>query len=517
MALRPSVRSCRTSRMVGGAACCIPVSPRGLAMHPLTFASIRNQFLGTFAVNIIALAHGGVLGWVSPSLAYLQSNETHLAGGPLTVEQTSWLGSSLCIGGMVGVTLFGLLADYVGKRKALQCITVPHVAFWLCVLFGRDVYQLCLGRVFAGTAGGGLIRIVPLYVAEIADCRIRGDLGSLLPICFNAGTVLAFIVGGLVSFGTMPLVLLVLPALFLLAMIVLPDTPACLLRSLRNEQAERSLMFYRGVASQLQKTDQFLFEFKQLSDAIEREKTEPNAGLWKDFASGPGRRGLAMAVFLMFLNQCSGSLALITYAATIFEMAAGGDRTAYQLPPAIAPIVLATVQLIGTIVSLVLVDRVGRRILLIVSCVGVANGYLTLAAYVQFRPQEATAGAGGSAIALLLPLVSLSFSILLASLGLLTVPFVVMAEILPAKVHPAVRCCFSMAQHTASSLIRLFFWSPFGVTSCGLGTLEPQQIAPFVRACVCVCARVCLCICVCVRSRRRLVYLNNRNLDIGIR
>ncbi|ETN57861.1 sugar transporter [Anopheles darlingi] len=429
-------------------------------MHPLTFASIRNQFLGTFAVNIIALAHGGVLGWVSPSLAYLQSNETHLTGGPLTVEQTSWLGSSLCIGGMVGVTLFGLLADYVGKRRALQCITVPHVAFWLCVLFGSDVYQLCLGRVFAGAAGGGLIRIVPLYVAEIADCRIRGALGSLLPICFNAGTVLAFIVGGLVSFGTMPLVLLVLPAIFLLAMIMLPDTPACLLRSMRNEQAERSLMFYRGVAGHFQKSDQFRLEFQQLCDAIEREKTEPNAGLsWKDFASGPGRRGLAMAVFLMFLNQCSGSLALITYAATIFEMATdggdGGSGSAFLLPPSIAPIVLATVQLIGTIVSLALVDRVGRRILLIVSCVGVANGYLTLAAYVQFRPQEATVGS--STIAMLLPLACLSFSILLASLGLLTVPFVVMAEILPAKLrNVGSSICMTIVAVCAFALLKLF-------------------------------------------------------------
>ncbi|XP_050093676.1 uncharacterized protein LOC126576447 [Anopheles aquasalis] len=435
------------------------VSPRDLVMHPLTFASIRNQFLGTFAVNIIALAHGGVLGWVSPSLAYLQSNGTHLAGGPLTVEQTSWLGSSLCIGGMIGVTLFGLLADYVGKRRALQCITVPHVAFWLCVLFGSDVYQLCLGRVFAGAAGGGLIRIVPLYVAEIADCRIRGALGSLLPICFNAGTVLAFIVGGLVSFETMPLVLLVLPALFLLAMIVLPDTPACLLRSMRNEQAERSLMFYRGVAGHFQKTDQFRLEFQQLSVAIEREKTEPDAGIsWKDFASGPGRRGLAMAMFLMFLNQCSGSLALITYAATIFEMATSGHDAYQLLPPSIAPIVLATVQLIGTIVPLLLVDRVGRRILLIVSCVGVANGYLTLAAYVQFRPQEATTGAlGGSTIAVLLPLVSLSFSILLASLGLLTVPFVVMAEILPAKLrNVGSTICMTIVAVCAFALLKLF-------------------------------------------------------------
>lgn len=45
----------------------------------------------------------------------------------MTVEETSWLGASLCIGGMIGVTLYGYLADLIGKRRAMQIIAIPHV------------------------------------------------------------------------------------------------------------------------------------------------------------------------------------------------------------------------------------------------------------------------------------------------------------------------------------------------------------------------------------------------------
>uniref|UniRef100_A0A182JVW4 Major facilitator superfamily (MFS) profile domain-containing protein n=1 Tax=Anopheles christyi TaxID=43041 RepID=A0A182JVW4_9DIPT len=260
------------------------------------FSIVANQFLGTLIANLIALAHGITLGWVSPSLEYLRSNETHLVGGPVTVEETSWLGSSLCIGGMIGVTLYGSLADRIGKRRAMQIIAIPHVAFWLCVIFGNSVLQLCIGRVLAGVAGGGIIRIVPLFVADIADPRIRGMLGSLLPVCFNFGTVLAFILSTLVSFATFPLVVLVLPALFTLAVIFLPETPPCLLRAYRNERAERSLMFYRGVRGHFAKSESFRNEFQQLKYVIERERTAPDAALsWKDFGEFNLQNGMRRA------------------------------------------------------------------------------------------------------------------------------------------------------------------------------------------------------------------------------
>ncbi|XP_052892091.1 uncharacterized protein LOC128300161 [Anopheles moucheti] len=409
--------------------------------------------------NLIALAHGFTLGWVSPSLEYLRSNDTHLAGGPMTVEEISWLGSSLCIGGMIGVPIYGSLADRIGKRKALQCIAVPHVAFWMFVIFGTDVVQLCVGRVLAGVAGGGIIRIVPLFVADIADPRIRGMLGSLLPVCFNLGTVLAFILGTLVPFGTFPLVVLALPAVFMIAIIFLPETPACLLRIYRNEQAERSLMFYRGVRGHFGKSDSFRQELQQLKDVIERERTAPDAALsWKDFATKPARRGLAMGMLLMLLTQTSGTLALITYASSIFELAGPPSATGQYaiLPASLSSIVLATVQLLGTILSLALVDRIGRKILLIVSCLGVAIGYLTLAGYVQFylssAPDDIPAGVGQ-----FLPICSLSVSILLASIGLLTVPFVVMAEVLPSKIRNiGSTICMTIVALSAFFVLKLF-------------------------------------------------------------
>uniref|UniRef100_A0AAG5DB07 Major facilitator superfamily (MFS) profile domain-containing protein n=1 Tax=Anopheles atroparvus TaxID=41427 RepID=A0AAG5DB07_ANOAO len=437
-------------------------------MQPLSFPSARNQFVGTFVVNIITLAHGVALGWVSPSLPYLQSPETHLAGGPLTVEQTSWLGSCLCIGGMLGVPLFGWLADRYGKRRALQGIMLPHLGFWLCVIFGKDIYQLCIGRLLAGIGGGGIMRIVPLFVADIADARIRGMLGSLLPICLNLGTVLAFVVGSLMTFGTFPLAVVALPVLFGFAMIFLPETPACLLRALRYERAERSLAFYRGVQGHFQKSASFCTEFLQLKDAVQRATFAPDAALsWKDFTTKPARRGLAMALFLILLNQCSGTLALITYATTIFELASPGAAPS-QPPPAVpaslASIVLATVQLLGTIVSLALVDRIGRKFLLIVSSLGVALGYLTLAVYVQvLLPRyDTTAASDGSGtfphwLADLLPIGSLSFSILLASVGLLTVPFIVMAEMLPSKIRDAgSTICVTAVAFCAFVLLKIF-------------------------------------------------------------
>ncbi|XP_050079159.1 facilitated trehalose transporter Tret1-like [Anopheles maculipalpis] len=424
---------------------------------PLPLLSVANQFLGTFIANLISLAHGFTLGWVSPSLEYLRSNDTHLVGGPMTVEETSWLGASLCIGGMIGVTLFGSLADRIGKRRALQCIAIPNVAFWLCVILGNSVLQLCIGRVLAGAAGGGIFRITPLFVADIADPRIRGMLGSLLPVCFNVGTVLAFILGTLVPFKTFPLVVLILPGLFLIAINFLPETPACLLRAYRNEKAERSLMFYRGVRGHFEKPDSFRTEFQQLKDGIERERTASDAALsWKDFATKPARRGLAMGMFLMALNQISGSLALITYASTIFKLAspppsATTAQHTVLLPASLSSIVLATVQLLGTIVSLALVDRIGRKFLLIVSCLGVTVGYLTLAGYVQFFLPSVDSS---SAVSQFLPICSLSFSILMASIGLLTVPFIVMAEVLPSKIRN-MGSTISMTMVAASAFVVL--------------------------------------------------------------
>uniref|UniRef100_A0A8D8L2Z9 Facilitated trehalose transporter Tret1 n=2 Tax=Culex pipiens TaxID=7175 RepID=A0A8D8L2Z9_CULPI len=387
--------------------------------------SVANQFLGALAVNIITLGHGAVIGWVSPALLYLQSNGVHLTTGPVTIEQASWIGSTLCIGGLIGATVFGALADRCGKRLGLQLIAIPQLGFLLCVLQGTNVYHIYLGRVLAGIGGGGILRAIPMYIADIADFRLRGMLGSLLVISLNLGTLGGFILGSYLHYGTVPLVMLAAPVLFLAATSFLPETPYCLLRQNRNEKAERSLMFYRGIRGHFQKTSYFNREFEQLKKLVqvERESADDNRVTWTDFCTKDARKGLAIGIFLMLLNQFSGALAIITYTASIFE------RSGSDLSPHVSSIIVALVQLLGTLVSFSLVDNLGRKILLLISTIGTTLGLFSMGLFSYLQYAKVNLDHLQS-----LPILSLSFTIFLSSIGILPLPYVILAEVLPQKV-----------------------------------------------------------------------------------
>ncbi|XP_065084159.1 facilitated trehalose transporter Tret1-like [Ochlerotatus camptorhynchus] len=257
---------------------------RSVDAENFPFKSVLNQFLGAIAVNIITISHGAAIGWVSPFLPYLQSSETHLTSGAVSIEQASWIGSLLCIGGLIGAPSFGLLADRFGKKVGLQLIVLPHVAFWLCILFGQNVYFIYLGRILAGSGGGGIFRAIPLYIADIAHCKLRGMLGSILVISLNIGILLGFVLGHFLSFFTVPVVMLAGPGLFIVCTCFLPETPYCLLKQNRNENAERSLMFYRGIRGHFQKTTDFTKEFEQLKKVVQNERasTDQHRLTWKD-------------------------------------------------------------------------------------------------------------------------------------------------------------------------------------------------------------------------------------------
>ncbi|XP_055597891.1 facilitated trehalose transporter Tret1-like [Uranotaenia lowii] len=391
------------------------------------FKSVFNQFLGALAVNLITIGHGVAVGWVSPFLPYLQSNSTHLASGPVSVEQGSWIGAALCIGGFFGTPFFGLLASSLGKKRSLQLVAIPQLAFWLCVYYGTHVYHLYLARVLAGMGGGGLLRIIPLYIADIADTKHRGMLGALLIISMNSGVLICFILGNFLHYHTVPMVAVALPALFIGATCCLPETPYCLLKSSRTELAERSLMFYRGIRGHFQKTDQFRQEFEQLKKAVnaESDKTDGQNRLdWKDFCTKPAKKGLTIGLFLMILNQFSGALAIITYSATIFNES-GSDLT-----PNESSIIVALIQLAGTLVSFTLVDNLGRKVLLLISTIGTTLGLFSMGLF-SFLSQQ---GWDLSSLQSL-PIVSLSFTILLTSIGIYPLPYVILAEVLPNKIR----------------------------------------------------------------------------------
>lgn len=135
------------------------------------------------------------------------------------------------------------------------------------------------------------------------------------------------------------------------------------------------------------------------------------------------RKGILIGVTLMAINQFSGCFALLNYSATIFRDS-GSDMS-----PNMSSIIIASIQCIGTYCATILVDKVGRKLLLTISASATSLGLAVMGTYsfldkMNFDLRHFN----------WVPVCSLSFVIFIASIGILPLPFIVLAEVLPNKV-----------------------------------------------------------------------------------
>lgn len=164
---------------------------------------------------------------------------------------------------------------------------------------------------------------------------------------------------------------------------------------------------------------------------------------WSDLTSGPGRRAMTIGIVLILLNQFCGCFAMLNYTANIFQ-AAGSSMS-----PNMSAIVVAIIQLVGSYVATILVDRAGRKVTCFIlnseqnleiflflrfsfqflfgaSSIGTALGLITLGTYMMLKSWQYDVESFN-----LIPLISFSFVIFMASLAILTIPFLVISEIMP--------------------------------------------------------------------------------------
>lgn len=91
------------------------------------FTRVKHQFLAIVCANLITLSHGCILGWLSPFLPLLKSPDSPLDGGAVTLDEASWIGAIICVGGVIGNFMFGMLVNYSGCKRAISCLAFPQV------------------------------------------------------------------------------------------------------------------------------------------------------------------------------------------------------------------------------------------------------------------------------------------------------------------------------------------------------------------------------------------------------
>lgn len=136
-----------------------------------TMGDIWLLYVFSFIANVITFAYGCIIGWVSSAIAQLMSTESPLDSGPITVEEASWIGSIICLGSLLGIFSYGYVCAVIGSKRAMCLIAIPAILHWLMIIFGRDVANLYIARIFAGWTGGAIQCCSLLFVAEIADNR----------------------------------------------------------------------------------------------------------------------------------------------------------------------------------------------------------------------------------------------------------------------------------------------------------------------------------------------------------
>jgi MFS family permease len=178
------------------------------------------------SATLSAFSAGTILGWSSPALPKLEALDSPVL---ISVEEGSWLGSLVTLGAMMGAAPAGMLGQWIGRRRFLASLALPLLVSWLLVAFGQTFGALATGRFIGGLATGAVSVAAPVYCAEISEQRCRGALGTLFQLQLVIGILFAYVVGATAPLQCFALTCALVPVLFFVTFVWMPETPPFLL------------------------------------------------------------------------------------------------------------------------------------------------------------------------------------------------------------------------------------------------------------------------------------------------
>lgn len=284
--------------------------------------------------------------------------------------------ASPALAAMIAGLIVGPLSDFLGRRLMLQIVGVLYAASALLSAWAPDFQILVWARALGGFAFASLV-LAPLYIAEIAPSERRGLLVSINQLNIVLGFAVAYFVGYYLLLASQSgsefvsaigladhnwrwmLAVELLPAMiFLIALTFSPESPRWLMVKGREAEARKIIARYHPA----EKVDAEIAEIQSsIAESKARDKTPLNVLLH------PAMAGLLMiALIVAVAQQITGINAVFFYAQTIFELAGAGTNAAFAQATSVG-----LVNVLFTVIAMLLIDRVGRKPLLIAGLAGV--------------------------------------------------------------------------------------------------------------------------------------------------
>lgn len=365
----------------------------------------------------MGLISGVAISWSSPVLAKLK-DQNNLQENPfgrvVSKDEDASISSLLALGAVFGPFLNAFLADKIGRKPTLITLAVPFVAAFLILAYSKIVPLYYIARIVMGAAMGGVYAVTPMYIGEVAEINNRGLLSSSFNVFICSGILFSYVTGPHLSIPMFNVAAAMIPSVFIaLCILLVPESPYYLIGVDEVETATRSLKKLRTIDITVSK------EIESIRDEI----NQSSQGHFLDLFRSRGLlKAFVISISLASFQQLSGINIVLFNAQTIFE--ATGSETS----SAISSILIGTVQFGSSFVTPIVVDKLGRKLLLIISGFGMCLAQIPIGLFFYLKETAEVDEISW------LPVASLVLYITVYNCGFGPLPWTIMGELFPPNV-----------------------------------------------------------------------------------
>jgi sugar porter (SP) family MFS transporter len=358
--------------------------------------------------------------------------------------ELGWAVTSMAVASTISIFVSGPLADRFGRRTVLRLATVVFAVSALLAALSGNFAMLIVARLLSGFGVGAVLVTAPMYIAEISPSAWRGRMVSFNQLFIVLGALAAFVsnylivrIGGVADWNwRWMLGIGIVPAIpYFFALLVVPESPRWLAMHGRLPAARR-------VIARLSGSERVDSELESVIVSLEHDAQREKPALAEILS--PALRGvLIIGLLVGILQQITGINSVLSYAVVIFERAGAGANASFM-----QTVFVGLVNVVFTVLALLLIDRVGRRPLLMFGCAGIGV-FMLLASYgfsIEGEPHSSTL----VLIGLLGFVASFAFSL---GPGM----WVLFSEIFPNRIRGLAISCVGFVNSTACVIVQFLF------------------------------------------------------------
>ncbi|CAH1111735.1 unnamed protein product [Psylliodes chrysocephalus] len=366
-------------------------------------------------VTLLMLVGCTTFGWASPAVIKLKSEnpDVNPLGRPITTVEISLLAGMPVLSSLIGSYILPRLADIIGRKTSLQIIAIGMFASIVGIAFSSEIYLLIISCSLLFNLFAGVWGILPIYLTEICEDHNRTKFGCLMSACIPLGQLYCYVFGPPFSLRDFTLITAVPLVPFFGLFLFAPESPVYLLSKGKEEDCMKALMKLRGnkLKTELE------IDFNKIKLSL-RDTIDQKTDLTTLVKIRESRIGLLISMMPVSGQYLCGVPVMMSLLAPIFN----GAST--LLSGNMIAVIVGVVKCLTFIITSYIIERTGRKPMLVLSSVGSGLSTLLIGLYFYLKYIDSVI------IAKLqwLPIASVFLYIISYSLGLGPIPQCVPSE-----------------------------------------------------------------------------------------